>query len=313
MQSKHFLTAFLLGAVLQSFAQLQQPVVKKESKIFNEHGSQRNDDYYWLSNPKDSNVINHLKAENKYTEAYLKPTEELQKKLYDELVSRIPGRDQSLPVKRNGWWYYNRFEEGKQYPYYARKKGTTTAPEEIILDVPKMAEPYKIFLVRGTAVAPDNDHYLYGVDTAGDRRSILYLKQLSTGKLLPETISNTTGNYAWTADSKSFYYTLFDHTVRGYKVMRHLLGTDPSTDKEIYTEKDSTYSVYLTKAKNGRFIFIHSGSTNTNEVRYVDASNARATPVMIQKRIEGIEYTPAYFEGEVFHIYTNKDATNFKV
>ncbi|HYO21816.1 MAG TPA: hypothetical protein VER36_05385, partial [Flavisolibacter sp.] len=190
MQPKSlFLAAFLLSIFI-SQAQ-RPPITKKEPRVFAEHGGQRKDDYYWLSNPKDSNVINHLLAENKYTQAYLRPTEDLQKKLYDELVSRIPGKDQSLPTKRNGWWYYTRFEEGKQYPFYARKKGTTTAKEEIILDVPKMAEPYKIFLVRGTAVAPDNNHYAYGIDTAGHRRSILFIKQLAGDKLLPEMISNT--------------------------------------------------------------------------------------------------------------------------
>lgn len=303
----------LLCTATQVSAQLQAPATKKQPKIFNEHGGQRTDDYYWLSNSKDSNVINHLKAENSYTDAYLKPTEELQKKLYDELVSRIPGKDQSLPTKRNGYWYYTRFEEGKQYPYYARKKGTTTAAEEVILDVPKLAEGYQIYLVRGTAMAPDNDRYIFGIDTSGDRRSTLYIKQLSTGKLLPETIANTSGNYAWNNDNKSFYYVLNDHTVRAYKVMRHILGTDPSTDKEIFTEKDSTYSVYLSKAKNGRYIFIHTNSTNTNEAWYLDAANPLATAVVIQPRTAGLEYSPSYFEGEVFHIYTNKNAKNFKL
>lgn len=302
----------LVVIVLSGNAQTKPPVAKKEPKVFNEHGSQRKDDYYWMSNAKDSNVINYLYAENKHVEAYLKPTEDLQKKLYDELVARIPGKDQSLPTRRNGYWYYTRFEEGKQYPYYARKRGSTTAKEEIILDVPKLAEPYKIYLVRGTAIAPDNNHYLYGIDTAGDRRTILHIKQLATGKLLPQTIPNTSGNYAWTADNKSFYYVLNDHTVRPYKVMRHVVGTDPANDKEIYTERDSTYGVYLTKAKNGRYIFIHSSSTNTNEARYIDANDANASPVVIQQRTTGIEYTPAYFEGNVFHIYTNKNAKNFK-
>jgi oligopeptidase B len=146
-------------------AQPTPPFIKKEPKIFKEHGAERVDDYFWLSNPSDSNVIHHLKAENAYVDAYLKSTEDVQKKLYDELVARIPQKDQSLPTKRNGYWYYSRFEEGKQYPYIVRKKGTTTAPEEILLDVPKLAEKYKIYLVRGTAMAKDNQHYLYGIDT----------------------------------------------------------------------------------------------------------------------------------------------------
>lgn len=313
MQPKFYaLFLLLFGASQLANAQLQPPPTKKESKIFNEHGGQRRDDYYWLSNSKDSNVINHLIAENKYVEAYLKPTEDLQKKLYDELVARIPGKDQSLPTKRNGYWYYTRFEEGKQYPYYARKKGTTSAKEEIILDVPQLAQGHQIYLVRGSAMAPDNDHYIYGIDTAGDRRSILYIKQLSTQNLLPETVSNTSGNCVWNNDNKSFYYVLNDHTVRAYKVMLHVKGAAASSDKEIYAEQDSTYGVFLSKAKGGRYIFIHSNSTNTSEARYLDANNASASPVIIQQRTEGLEYTPAYFEGEVFHIYTNKDAKNFK-
>ncbi len=301
---------FVVGQL--TYAQLQPPATKKEAKVFKEHGGRRTDDYYWLNNPKDSNVINHLRAENVYTDAYLKPTEDLQKKLYDELVARIPGKDQSLPTKRNGYWYYTRFEEGKQYPFYARKKGTTAAKEEIILDVPKLAAGHQIFLVRGTAIAPDNNHYLYGIDTSGDRRTNLHIKQLSTGVLLPETISNTSGNYAWNNDNKSFYYVLNDHTVRAYKVMRHVVGTDPSADKEIFTERDSTYSIAISKSKNSRYIFINSSSTNTNESRYLDAHNAAAAPVIIQPRTEGLEYTPAYYEGSNFHILTNKDAKNFK-
>ena len=313
MQPKHLLLVFLcLVCSSTLLAQPTPPAIKKESKIFNEHGGQRVDDYYWLSNPSDTNVITHLKAENAYVEAYLKNTVGLQKKLYDELVARIPQKDQSLPTKRNGYWYYSRFDQGKQYPYIVRKKVVTTAPEEMLLDVPKLAEKHKIYLVRGTDMAKDNQHYLYGIDTAGDRRSILYIKNVTTGTIHPETISNTSGNYAWCNDNNTFYYILNDHTVRPYKVMRHVVGTDPSTDKEIYTEKDSTYSVYMSKPKNGRYIFIHSNSTNTNEARYMDANDPHAVPVLIQERTAGLEYSPDYFEGNVFHIYTNKDAKNFK-
>jgi oligopeptidase B len=313
MQPKLFFLALLCIANTGLVsAQPTPPFIKKEPKVFKEHGGERVDNYFWLSNPSDSNVINHLKAENAYVDSYLKSTESLQKKLYDELVARIPQKDQSLPTKKNGYWYYNRFEEGKQYPYILRKKQTTSAPEEILLDVPKMAENHKIYLVRGNAMAKDNQHLLYGVDTTGGRRMTLYIKDISKGTLYPETISNTSGNYAWFKDNKTFYYVLNDHTVRSYKVMRHVIGTDPYHDKEIYTEKDSTYSVSLYTPKNGRYIFINSNSTNTNESRYVDATDPSASPKLIQPRTLGLEYTPDYFEGSVFHIYTNKDAKNFK-
>lgn len=313
MQTRNrLLYALFFFFSIQSFSQTV-PVVKKQEKVFNEHGYQRVDNYYWLSNPEDSNVINHLKAENAYVEAYLKKTEPLQKKLYDELVARIPQADQSLPTKRNGYWYYNRFEEGKQYPYLARRKGTMTSPEEIILNIPQLAKNHKIYMVRGTAMAADNRHYAYAVDTLGDRKSTMYIKDLQTAKLYPETIPNTSGNYAWANDNKTLFYVVNDHTVRAYKLMRHVLGTDPSTDKEMYTEKDSTYSVGLIKSKNNRYLFILSSSTNTTEARYIDLSNGNAAPVLIQERTAGIEYLPYYFEGNVFHIYTNKDAKNFKL
>ncbi len=150
MQLKHFLlTFFSIIISLLTNAQNGAPAIKKDPKVFNEHGGQRTDNYMWLSNPSDSNVINYLKAENAYVEATLKHTEDLQKKLYDEIVARIPGKDQSLAEKTNGYWHYTRFEDGEQYPVYARKKNTMAANEEMVLDVPEMAKKHKIFLVRG--------------------------------------------------------------------------------------------------------------------------------------------------------------------
>lgn len=304
------LVAGLIAATI-SFSQTV-PQIKKERKVFLEHGMERTDDYYWLSNPTDSNVISHLHSENAYLNAYLKHTEPLQKKLYDELVGRIEQKYTSLPTKRNGYWYYTRFDEGKQYPYYARKKGTTTAKEEIILNVPDMAKKHQIFLVRGYSVSPDNNLLAYAIDTSGDRRSTLYIKNLSKNSLLPEVISNTSGGYAWAKDNKSLFYVLNDHTVRSYKVMHHVIGTEPASDKEVYTEKDSTYSVWLQTSRDNNFIFIVSGSTMTTEARYLDAKNPAAGPRLIQARTQGVEYFPSYEEGNVFHIVTNKDAKNFK-
>ncbi len=312
MQRKHLLLSFLFFAFTLIATAQTAPQAKKDPKVFNEHGGQRTDDYMWLSNPSDSAVINHLKAENAYVDASLKHTEALQKKLYNEIVARIPGRDQSLAEKKRGWWYYTRFEEGQQYPVYARKKESMTAKEELMLNIPEMAKPYKIFLVRGYEVSPDNNLLAYGIDTSGDRRSIVSFKKLSNNELLPETISNTSGNYAWTTDNKTVYYVLNDHTVRPYKVMRHTLGTSVKDDTEIYTERDSTFRIGLGASKNGKYIFITSGSTMTTEVRYVDAANAMAVPVVIQPRQTGIEYYANYYEGDVFHIFTNKEAPNYK-
>src|SRR5215207_8509229 len=292
MQVKHCIFFLLLFALSTVHAQPKPPAVKKEPKVFKEHGGERIDNYYWLSNSSDSNVIHYLKAENAYVEAYMKPTEALQKKIYNELVARIPQKDQSLPNKRNGYWYYSRFDEGKQYPYVLRKKAALGSKEEMLLNIPELAKKYKIYLLRGSAVSFNNQHMVYGVDTAGDRRSILYLKNLLNGQLAQETISNTSGSYAWVNNNKAFYYVLNDHTVRAYKVMQHVVGTNPSADREIYTEKDSTYGVYLNKSSNGRYIFIISNSTNTSEARYLDANNPNAQPVLIQARTPDLEYNP---------------------
>src|SRR6476659_2687918 len=228
----------------------QPPLTQKGTKIFKEHGTARTDDYFWLNNPSDSNVINHLKEENLYVDAYMKHTEGLQKKIYDEIVARILGKYESRPVKKDWFWYYSRFEEGKQYPYYARKKDPIPAAEEIILDVPSLSQNHQIYLVRGWSVSVDNQQLAYGIDTSGDRRSTLYFKNLPGGVVSGLSISNTSGNFVWANDNKTIYYVLNDHTVRPYKVMRHTLGTDQNADLEIYTEGDSTYDVQLTKSKN---------------------------------------------------------------
>ena len=292
---------------------LKAPETQKISKVFNEHGGTRSDDYFWLSNPDDSSVINHLKEENAYVEAYLKHTEKLQTKIYDELIERIEQKYESLPAKQNAYWYYTRFEEGKQYPIHCRKKESLSAAEEILLDVNELSKGHKIFLVRGRAVSKDNNWVAYGTDTTGGRKSTLRFLNLSNRQLSPETISNTSGSYAWANDNKTFYYTLNDHTVRSYKVMKHILGTDPQNDRELYTEKDSTYSVYFSRGRDNKYIFINSGSTTTTESRYMDADNPDAAPVLIQARQKDILYYPSYDEGDVFHIYTNRNAKNFKL
>jgi len=185
---------------------VKPPATKKNPKIFTEHGNARTDDYFWLNDPKDSAVINHLKGENAYTEAYMKHTEDLQKKIYDELVARIDQKASTLPYKRNAYWYYTRFEEGKQYPLYCRKKDDLSATEEIFIDAPSLAMGHQIFMIRGWSMSPNNNLLATGSDTTGGRRSTLTIKDLTTGKLSPETIANTSGNFVWSSDSKVLYY-----------------------------------------------------------------------------------------------------------
>ena len=299
---------FLVGC-----ARPEPPQTKKAPREFVEFGNKRVDDYFWLNNRSDSAVINHLRAENAYTEAILKHTEALQKTIYDELIARIEQKYQSLPTRENGYWYNVRYEEGQQYPLYCRKRGDPAATEEILLNVPQLATGHQIFLVRGYKVSPGNALLAYGIDTTGDRRSTLYVKDLATSTLLPEVIANTSGNYEWGNDNRTFLYIVNDHTVRPYKVMEHILGTDPALDRELYREADSTFSVGLASTRDHKYVFIVSGSTLTTEWRYVPADRPDATPVVIQPRQHDVRYNVDDYEGNQFYIYTNKDAKNFRL
>ncbi|MCR8559470.1 S9 family peptidase [Mucilaginibacter sp. BJC16-A38] len=311
---KKYLFLVFAGIYFSANAQtLIAPKTKKVPKVFTEYGNTRTDDYYWLNNPKDTAVIPHLEEENAYTAAYLKPTEGLQKKIYDELVARIEQKFQSLAVQENGYWYYVRYEAGSQYPLHCRKKLTQTAPEEVYLDENAEAKGHKIYLVRGTAISKDGKWLALGADTTGSRRSALHIKNLSDGTFLPEVIGNTDGSYAWAADLKTIYYTLNDATVRSYKVMKHTAGTDPATDKEIYTEKDSTFAVDVRTSDDNRFVFINTTSKNSNEVRYIDSQNPAAGTVLIQPRLKDVLYSAQYHGGDIFYIGTNYKAENFKL
>lgn len=297
----------------ETLTNIQPPLARKEAKVFTEQGKQRIDNYDWLRNPQDTAVIAHLKAENAYVEAMMKHTEETQKKLYDEMVERIEQRYESLPTKQNGYWYYVRYDEKSQYPLYCRKKGVTSAPEEIMMDINKLAEGHQIYLVRGRSVSRDNNWVAFAEDTTGNRRSTTYFKNLNTGTVSKEIIPNTSGSYAWSNDNKTFYYIVNDQTVRPYKLMKHTLGNDPASDQEIYTEKDSTFTLNLSASKDNRYIFIYSSSTTTTEARYLDANNPSASFVLIQPRQRDLLYYPNYVEGNNFVIYNNHQAKNFKL
>ena len=287
------------------------PVAKKENHVFREYGRERVDPYLWLSNPKDSAVLAHLHQENTYTEAVLKHTEPLQKKLYDEMVSRMEQKMESLPVKRNGYWYYDRFTEGSEYPVYCRKKGDLSAPEEVMLDVNTMAKGHQIYMIFGNAVSRDNRWLAYAVDTSGDRRSFIRFRDLTTGKESGETIPNSSGSMAWANDGATIYYLANDHTVRASKLMQHRLGTDPSQDRLLYTESDSTYELQLQASERNKYIFAVSWSTTSSESRYIDADAADPRPIVIQKRQKDLLYYPYHAQGDSFHIYHNLKAKNF--
>src|SRR5688500_5113635 len=252
---------------------VQPPIPQKIPYDLAAHGTKRIDNYYWMklsevqksATTKDEQtgkVLDYLNAENEYLKATLKHTESLQEKLYSEMVGRIKQDDESVPYNDNGYWYYNRYEKGKEYPIYCRKKRTMDAREEVILNVNDLAEGYSFFQVRGLNVSEDNNLLAYGVDTVSRRRYTLYLKDLRSGKIIDRPVRNTEGYVAWANDNKIFFYTMKDSlTLRSDKVYRHKLGTDPAKDVLVYSEEDETFSTGITKTKSKKYLVIYSGST----------------------------------------------------
>lgn len=289
------------------------PAAKKVDFTFTEHGNERIDPYQWLSNSEDPEVIAHLKAENAFVEAQMAHTKELQESIYDELVSRIEQKYESLPTKKNGYWYYVRYDEGNEYPYYCRKKGSLEAEEEIILNVNEMAEGYQIYRLFQYFVSPDNQMVAYLVDTSGDRRNTLYFKNLKTGELLPDQVSNCSYGGAWSSDGTHFFYTLNDHAVRTHQVKKHQMGQDISNDVLMYEEPDSTFSAYIYKSWDDQYIFFASGSSTSNEFHFLPADQPNANLTLIQKREKDLEFSVNSYYEDVFYIYNNDGAENFKL
>jgi oligopeptidase B len=294
---------------------LTPPVAAKQPKVFTEFGQQRVDDYHWLNNGKDSNVVNHLKAENAYCQKMLAHTEGLQKTLYDEMVSRVEQVSQDVPVKTGGYWFYRRFEQGKEYPLICRKKETWAANEEVILDVPTLSKGYKLYRLFEYSLSPDGNLLAYNVDTAGDRRNTLFIKDLRTGQLLPETMHDVAnGGLVWSNDGKYLFYCLNDPSVRSYKILRHALGSDPKTDPSVFEEKDITFQAGVFKSESKQYIMVSSSSTTTSETRFMDANTPLSNFKMVQPRQRDLEYYANHYEGDSLHIYSNANgAKNYKV
>jgi len=291
---------------------MEPPVAEKINKELTIHGHTRTDNYFWMNDRDDPKVTKYLKAENDYLKNRLKHAENFRKKLFREITGRIKQDDSSVPYKDNGYFYYNRYEEGKEYPVYCRKKDNMHNSEEVILNVNKMAEGYSYYDVGDFNVSSDNTLIAYGVDTVSRRKYTIYFKDLTTGKIFEENIPNTTGSVAWANDNKTVFYSIKDNTLRSYMIKKHVLGTAPSEDEEIFHEKDSTYDTYVYKTKSSQFIIIGSGSTLSDEYRFLDANDPDGEFRIIQTRERELEYKISHF-GDHFYIVTNMDAKNFRL
>ena len=316
---------YVLGAVCFIFAtscskkndqkmteNIQAPVAKIIPKTLEKHGDVRTDNYYWLNDRENPEVIDYLNKENDYYNKMTAHTKEFQKELFEEMKGRIKEDDQSVPYLYNGYYYITRFETGKDYPIHPRKKGSLEAKEEIMFDCNEMAKGKPYFQLSGLSISPDNKYATFTLDVVGRRIYTLYIKNLETGEILKDKIDNTSGGGTWANDSKTFFYTKNDKvTLRSDKVYKHKLGA--KTDVLVFDEKDDTFNVSVSKEKSRKYIVIESGSTLTSEYRTLLADTPDAEFKIFQPRVRGLEYSISHF-GDSFYILTNKDkATNFKL
>ncbi|SHN00517.1 oligopeptidase B [Cyclobacterium lianum] len=290
------------------------PIAKIQPTTLLLHEHSRMDNYYWMKNREDPEVIDYLHSENEYTEKCLLPTKSLQDTLFEEMKGRIKEDDSSVPYFKNGFFYYQRFEKSKEYPIHCRKEGQLSAHEQILLDVNKLAEGKAYMHVNALAVSPDTCMLSYAADEVGRRIYSIFFKDLQSGQLLEDHLVGVTGNMAWANDNKTLYYSKQDpQTLRSNRVFKHILGEDPANDSLVFEETDETFTVSVRKSKSGKYLFINSNSTVSTESRFLDADQPGGNWELIQKRERDLEYEADHHEDH-FILLTNADgAKNFKL
>lgn len=312
---KHQLSALLILSTfaLSNAQNMQAPKAKKIEHKLEKHGDIRIDNYYWLNDRENPEVIQYLNDENTYTDFILKDTEQLQENLFNEIRNRIKEDDSSVPYKHNGYWYITRYETGQEYPIHTRRKGSLDAPEEILFNVNDLARDFSYYHLGGINITENNELAAFGQDTLSRRIYTIQIKNLKTGELLPDKLENTTGSSVWAADNKTLFYTRKDETLRPYQIWKHTLGTPQSEDVLVYQEDDDTFNAYVYKTKSRKYIIIGSGSTVSDEYRFIPADQPDAEWTLFNPRKRDLEYSIEHFEND-FYILTNKDkATNFKL
>jgi oligopeptidase B len=289
---------------------LAPPSAKIVPKTLSLFGDTRIDNYYWLRERTDPDTIQYLEAENAYTQARMKHTVGLQTRLYAEMLGRIQQTDSTVPIKIDNYFYYRRTIEGKQYEVYCRKKDSLEAPEEVLLDGNALAEGHKYFNIGPWVTSPDHRLLAYGVDLAGDETYTVRVKDLTTGQLLPDEITNAYDSLVWANDNRTFFYTVLDKARRPFKVFRHTLGT--RKDPLVYHEKDERFTVEVAKTSSRAYILINIASSLTTEVRYLSAGTPRGRFQIVLPRVHEVEYDLTH-HGNSFFIRTNDGAKTFRV
>ncbi len=292
----------------------QPPLANKIPKELKIHGDVRVDEFYWLNDRENPEVIDYLNKENDYYKQETKHTKKFQEDLFEEMKSRIKKDDSSVPYKYNGYWYITKYEKGKDYPIYTRKKESLDSKEELLFDCNIMAKDHSYFRLVGLNISPNNQFISYGLDTTGRRQYNLRIKDLKSNKVFKEEIWNTTGSSTWANDNKTLFYSLKDETtLRSEAIYKHRLNTNPENDELVFEEKDDTFGVGVYKTKSQKYLVISSYSTLTTEYQILNANNPDGIFKVFQARTRGLEYSISHFEN-YFYIVSNIDnAQNFKL
>lgn len=297
-------------STLSSAQTATPPIAKKDPHVTEVNGHKLVDNYYWLRDKPNPEVRAYLEAENAYTESVMKPTEPLQKKLYDEMLSRIKETDVDVPYLQDGYWYYSRTEAGKQYAIRCRKKGSLDAPEQIVVDVNKLAAGQKFMSLAEFEPSDDGNLLAYSTDNTGFRQYDLHVRDLRTGQDLPDHVAKT-GSIAWANDNKTLFYTVEDAAKRQYRVYRHTVGTT-APDDLVYEEKDERFDVYVYKSRSKGYIFLTSASHTTSEARYLPADQPNGEWKLIEPRRKNIKYHPDH-NGQFFYLVVNDTGINYRL
>jgi oligopeptidase B len=288
------------------------PVANKVHTENHINGGKLVDDYHWLREKSNPAVAQYLEAENAYAEAVMKPTEALQKKLYDEMISHIKETDINVPYKEGDYFYNSRWEKGLQYPIYLRQKGNVQAPEATILDVNELAKGQK-FMALGAYLPSDDGNLLaYSMDNTGFRQYELHIRDLRNGKDSP-VIAEKVGSAAWANDNQTLFYTVEeDKTKRQYRLYRHKVGSEPGKDTLVFEEPDERFNIGVQKTRSGKYLILEISSHTTAEARFLDAAQPAGEWKLVAPRQQDVEYYVDH-RGDQFFIRTNDKGRNFRL
>ena len=290
----------------------EPPTARAVPRVQTVHGESRIDEYHWLRNREDPEVIAHLEAENRYTEQVMRHTEGLQELLYQELRGRIRESDLSVPTREDGWLYYSRTEAGAQYPIFCRRRDGADAAEEVLLDLNQLAAGHEYFRMGAFEVSPDHRLLAYSADTTGAEAFTVFVKDLATGELFPESIAGASPSAAWANDSRTLFYVLLDETRRPSRLFRHEVGSNPVEDALVHHEADDAFFLDVNRSRSRRYLVVELASHSTSEVRYLSADEPAGELRTVEPRRHGIEYTVTH-HGDRFYIVTNDEAPNFRL